>query len=143
MTRFIIPVYDNDGDVGRSGFPVDPTSLDAALTSLYSAVDALTVGTMGTAQLQSTIAKDAGSTAASADPQARKNRGFRVYYETDTNQLTGSVTIPCADATLVPGVEELDISAGVGATLKSAFEAVGQHPKTGESVTVTKILFLN
>ena len=143
MTRFVIPITDNDGDVGRAGFPVDGAATDIALTALYGAVDALTIGTMGTAALQVSTEKDAGSAAPSADPQARKTRGFRVYYETNTHGLKGSVTISCADATLVPGVEELDIGAGVGATLKSAFEAVGKHPKTGESLTVTKILFLN
>lgn len=143
MTKYVIPITDNDGDVGRAGFPVDPAATDLNLTALYDAVAALTVGTMGTAALQVTTPKDAGSTVPSADPQARKNRAFRVYYTTVTNGLNGSVTITCGDATLVPGVEELDIGAGVGLALKNAFEAVGQHPKTNEGILVTKIIFLN
>ncbi len=143
MTRFVIPITDNDGDVGRSGFPVAPSSSDLNLTALYDAVTALTVGTMGTAALQVTEDKDAGSTVPSADAQARKNRAFRVYYTTVTNGLNGSVTITSADALLVPGIEELDISAGLGLALKNAFEAVGQHPKTDEAILVTKIIFLN
>lgn len=144
MSSFIIPIRDNDGSLGRSSFPVDPTSADIDLTALYTAVDALNTGTMGTATLVQELNKDAGSDENSPDPQARKSRAFRVYYQGVTNtKLRGTVTIACADATLVPGVEELDISAGVGLALKNAFEAVGQHRATAEAIVVTKITFLN
>lgn len=143
MTTYVIPITDNDGDVGRASFPVDPAAIDANLTSLYNAVDGVQRGTMGTAVKITREDKDAGSAAAAADANARKGQGFRVRWQESVAGLKRSTTIPCADATLIPGVDVLDISAGVGATLKAALEAVGEDPDTGGTLTVLGIDFVD
>lgn len=144
MSSLDIPIRDNDGTLGKASFPVGDSSSTVDLTALYGAVNDLTIGTMGTSVFVQNTINDVGTDVNSPDEQARKNRAFRVTYQGTINtRLKGSVTIACADALLVPGVEQLDIASGVGLALKNAFETVGAHRATGETITVTSIVFLN
>lgn len=138
MSTYSIKIKDNDGSVGISGIPVDAAATSIALQAYYDAVAAVTIGTMGEGYFSDRRTEQVGSQNNAVDPNARKELYWHCKFTDDINGLPGSFSIPCAAATLVPGVIALDLGTGVGATLKSTFEAVARS-KLGNAVTLNSV----
>lgn len=139
MTKFVIPIQDNDGHIGRAGIPVAAATADANLTAIFNAVAALSIGNAQDAKLLTSENKDVGVAGPAASPSARKNVKFRVRWQESVSGLVRSTTISSADMSLVPGTSQLTTASGVGATLKAAIEADGEDPDTGGTLTVLDI----
>jgi hypothetical protein len=138
MSKYNVAIIDNDGDRGTTTIPVSDTALDAELQAFYDAVDGLSVGTMSEGYITEKISKQVGSDANAASAVARKHNIFVVRYQEATYGKKYSFSIPCADMSLVPGTNDLDIAAGAGLALVNAFEAIAES-EFGSACTVLSI----
>jgi len=100
------------------------SAVELLLVDLVTAIDDIQIGqTAKTAiVLQETIVSDARATSQLAQ---RENKLMLRYHDDTVPAWKYTRSIPCFDLTTLPdGSEFLDLSTGVGAALKSAFEAV-------------------
>lgn len=149
MARAILNIVDYDGDRQQVSFETVDTALDGTgfvadytdITDLQSAIAAVITGNNGPLQW---VAVESGSTPAPpTDPYAQTNIQWVFEY---TDNVTGSrrtTRVGTADLDLVTieynGAPALDLSTGVGATLKAAFEAAVRND--GNAVTLVAVYF--
>ena len=138
MSTYNIQLHDNKGITGTVGVPIDPAATDPNLQAFYDAVDAVALGTMGEGYVSERLVKQVGSEANSPNPTARKVMYWHCKFSDNVNGQKRSFSIPTADPSLVPGVTVLDLGSGVGATLKSTFETIGQT-LLGNAVTLNSV----
>lgn len=132
----------NDNTVKANGMP-ESSNMRVPITTLTPANVAATAtlcGNLLTALVAVTIGQVAkhtmlyDETIVSADPAAsqlaQREKKWLLRYHDATTGKKFSVSYPCADLTKLPNHEEfLDLAdAGVGAALKTAFEAVVVSP---------------
>jgi len=139
MSNYNVRILDNDGHWSTSAFKVDDGASDPELQAVYDAINGVSMGTNGEGYVTERIQKQVGSSSPPADADARKY-SIWVVKMTDNiiTDLKQSFSIACADASLAPGTNVLDIGTGVGAALKAAVEAVALS-KAGNPCTVTSI----
>lgn len=147
MGRYVWGVIDADNDRMQVGFEiVDMTALnfDAQVTeqnALNTALNAITLGTVKIVQ-RIAIAQDL-AVAPPANNFAQTNIQWIIEYEDDTTGLRYTYRIPTADLAAATvefnGAPALDLTAGVGLDLKTAFEDVVLHD--GNPVTVIAVYF--
>jgi len=138
---------DYDSEVSSVGF--DVTTLTAAnFDATISAINTLSAAILGvqtenclqskTVTAQSTFISRAK---AATKPAQREHKWIVTLEDATTHRLT-THEIPIADVALVgTDVDTLDLSAGVGGTLKDAIEAVVKFPGTGNGVNVMSIVY--
>lgn len=140
MARFNCPVIDYSNEQSSASFPVADGVLDAALTSLFGALDGVIIGNLGQSTLNIATTKDNGGGGIPADAFAQREIKWLCRY---TNNVTGKIRrleLPCADANLLAGnTDFLDLTAGAGLTFKTEFEASVQDPDTGDAVTLNTV----
>lgn len=128
-------VKDN-GQPESTAFEVAITTLDdtnvvaqeALLTSLESAIDAIVIGVLAKATLTWERAQLSLDPAASTAAQ-RENKWLCRYHSDEVPATKFQVSIGTADLTKLPNHKEfLDLTTGVGAAFKTAFEAVVVSP---------------
>jgi hypothetical protein len=125
--RILIPVKDGNGKISTATFPCTTPS-DAQITALFDAVDDVILGKLQGSSLVTEADKDAAQ-AGLASGAATRNNKWLCTYQDNTDASTHRLEIPTADLALqaVPG-NTLDLSAGVGLALKTAFEAAVKSP---------------
>lgn len=138
-----------DNTVNRAGKPESSTwavaiaELTAAnvvaqeglLTTLSAAVGNVILGNLLRTQI--VLSRDEISSAPAALQAAQRENKLLLRYHGATSNQKFSVSIPTFDLTLLPNHSEfLDLTAGDGATLKSAFEAVVRSPNDDTEVVI-------
>lgn len=121
------------------GFGWDDAT-DGELTALFNALNGISLATVEKAFITEVIQKDVGST---ATPPTTASRGKKyVLKYRDTVTLTPhQIEVPGADDTLLTtGSDSLDLTAGPGLALKTAFEAAVVSP-AGNPVTLQEVEF--
>jgi hypothetical protein len=137
MSKVNIPVLDNSNDQSTVSAYIKDSGTDAQITAFYNAVDGMTLGTLVKSYVTQSVDKDAGSNTPPANKFARRENRFVCYYTDTVTQKSHSFSIPCADLDLTVG-DNVDISAGAGATLKSTFETLCAS-ELGNTVTLNAI----
>lgn len=124
MAQVVIPVIDYGNEKSSVTLNVADAILDATITTLYGAVDGLTIGTLEKSMLKTSADKDAGSTTPPVNQYAQREIKWLVKYSDDVTGKRYSLEIPCADLSLlVAGTETMNVAAGAGAAFVTAFEA--------------------
>lgn len=136
---------DNSGEIGRTEFNIGDltaVSLPGALTqmgALDTAIQAMILG----AKVQSRWG-DADNFAATNPASKLCQRGVKWTLQ-GRDSTTGVPVInhvPTADLTKLPAgsTEDIDLSAGVGAALKTAYEALVKSP-AGNAVVLERVYY--
>ena len=121
------------------GFPWDAAS-DAELAALATALDGISLATVGEQFVTEKIVKAAGS-AAVAPTTASRGKKFVLKYRDTTLNKTHQIEIPGGDDSLLTtGTDLLDLAAGPGLAVKTAFEAAVVSP-AGNPTTLYAIEF--
>lgn len=117
----------------------DNASFSAAFADFENALAAVTSGVLN----KRSIFLDQNVTSVPpTDVTAQREYKWLVSYEDTVDGRVYVFSIPCADATQVTFVENtdyVDLTAGGGATLKSAIEAFVRTPNTDNAIAVTSI----
>ena len=136
--------FDGQNKKGRSGNIEMLTAAGSTeVQSLTDAIDNITVGTATQAKIVTDTTVDAGDLVGpSTDKAARRGNKwlFRYLVAGDTDIKTA--TIPCADNDVLPAPPNdfLDLTAGVGLALKTAFEAtVGSGTNAATLASVQQV----
>ena len=145
-----LSLRDSSNELGKTEWNIgDLTALTLAgaltqMGALKTAVDNVTLGTLASERWgDNDIISNTIPTAGTAQRGVKWN----VLIEDNTTHLKTTNYIPTADLSLLPAapgggkLEDLDISTGVGAALKSAIEALVKYPGTGNGVTVLRIYY--
>lgn len=115
------------------------TALDAQIDTLRDAIAAVSIASLQ--KEQRVLTEVQTGDAAPTDPYAQRETKWLVVARDTVNGRVVSFEIPAADLSLkVAGGELMNISAGAGATLVTALEAVMRNPATGNAVNVEKIV---
>lgn len=136
---------DNSNEIGRTEFNIGDltaVSLPGALTQMGALESALQAVVLG-AKVQSRWG-DADSFAAAAPSSKLAQRGVKWTLQ-GRDSTTGVPVInhvPTADLTKLPSgsSEDLDLTTGVGATLKTAYEALVKSP-AGNAVVLERVYY--
>lgn len=149
MARMIMNLVDYDGDRQQVSFETVDTPLDGTgftgdytdITDLQSAIAAVITGNNGPLVWQ---AVESGSTPAPpSDPFSQTNIQWIFEYTANVGGAKRTTRVGTADLDLATalynGAPALDLSAGVGATLKAAFEAAVRVD--GSAVTLNAVYF--
>ena len=127
MGQVKIPIKDYSNETSTVSVYTDDAVLDADITSLFNAVDGVSIGTLVKSTLVIRADKDTGSTALPADSAAQRELKWSVAY---TDNVTGKSyrhEIPCADTSLLAGnTDQMDVTAGAGLTYKTQFESTAR-----------------
>lgn len=115
--------------------PANVAATETLAGNLLTAVQGVTIGANLSKEL--TYSKTLlGSTPAASTLAQRENKWLCRYHDA-TNFQKFQVSLPCADLTkLDAGEEFLDLTAGEGLALKTAFEAVVVSPNDSAHATV-------
>jgi len=114
-----------------------------ALATLASAIDAVVIGQLASERLTFEDTFVSANIAASQLAQ-RENKLLLRYHSTTVPPVKYQVSLPTFDLTTLPsGSEFLDLTAGVGLALKTAFEAVARAPgDSAETVILDSAQFV-
>jgi len=108
---------------------------EGLLTTLSSAVGNVILGNLLRTQI--VLSRDEISSAPAALQAAQRENKLLLRYHGATSNQKFNVSIPTFDLSLLPNHSEfLDLTAGDGATLKSAFEAVVRSPNNDTEVVI-------
>lgn len=144
MTKYVVPYVEHSGKTARASIPVADAATDLQLTAIFDALNGVTLGNAGKSYLSQIIYKDTGSNAAPDNGEAQVEKRWLVRYTDNTTGDKYRFEIPTADASLLTGnggSDLLPLTAGAGAALKSAIEAVGRSPD-GNAITVSSVEFV-
>lgn len=147
MAIVAIPILENTVKASNSrvkdpivNIQVADAILDANITTLFNAINGITLGTLVKSTLITREDKDVGSSDRPASTLAQKETRFKAFY-TDVLGNKGTQEFPTADlALLVTGTQLLDIEtpASAGETLKNALEA-HMLSAQGNAITVDRV----
>lgn len=140
----------NNGNAETGSFRVPVTTITAAnyttvtgqLTSLKTAIQGITLGRFIREVIESGVVQIAAIPA--TDPLAQRENKWLCRYHGNTLGQKFTVSLPTADVSLhIANSEFLDLTGGVGATFKTAFEAVVKSPNdAAEAVTLDSVQFV-
>lgn len=118
------------------------TAKKALIDALQAAVDDIVIGNKATTDI--TFEKLLVSTTAAASKLAQRENKWLCRYHGASLNKKFQVSIPTADLTVLPDHSEfIDLSTGVGAALKAAFEAIVVSPdNSAEAVVLDSVQFV-
>ena len=110
--------------------------------TLVSYIDALTLATIGKSEKIDRAPHASGSKVRPVNPEAQKEKRWRVSYTDNVNGKQYSFEIPGADLSLLSGnTEFVDLTAGAGLNLKTFLDANGRS-ELDNAITVNAIKFV-
>ena len=143
MAEFCVPIKDYGDENTKASFPVADAVLDADLTALFNAVDAVIIGAIGQSELVTRADKDAGPGGLPASQYAQREMKWLCSYHDATTLKARHLEIGTADAAQLAGNSgALDLTAGVGATLKTEFEDAVVDRDTGNAVILDSVVLV-
>jgi len=112
------------------------------IAALVTALEGITIG--NPVKSETTILRSIISAAAASDPLAQRENKFLLRYHGSTLNQKFQASIGTADLTqLMTNSEFIDLTAGTGLALKSAFEAIVKSPNdSSESVVLDSVQFV-
>lgn len=132
-------ITDNNSETGEIGLNVDTAATTPQLDALRDAINDLSIGTGGDVDLITKTSHSTGSDAASANKFAQRENKFVMKYQDSSSGHKYSASIPSAD--LAEQVnEEVDLTAGKGLALKTAFEAIVKS-RDDNATTLNQVVF--
>jgi len=124
----------NGAEMTVLNFEAQASLIDALVT----AVEAVVKGTFWKEVRRAVLERSSKVPPVSTD--AQRERKWIIIYEDNTTYKHYNTELPCADLSLLKAnSDEMDISAGAGAALVSAFEDYVLSPD-GNAVTVLKVV---
>lgn len=144
MAKYRVDVWDNTErePAAVSVVPVADDITAGNMDIITTAIDALTIGTVGAQKLQTSVLNDPGSEVRPASQLAQREKRWRVAYTDNVTNKKYSFSIGAADLTLLAsGAESLDLSAGAGLTFVSNVEGLLES-ELGNACTITSISFV-
>ena len=143
MAEFRIPVADADNEKSTIGIEVADAVGDAALTSLFGAIQGVLLGNEGQSVLRTDVNKDNGPGGVPANNFAQRGIKWLIRYTDDVTGKQESRELPTADlALLATGTEFMDIGAGAGLTLVTELEST-MLSSEGNAISVVNIEYVN
>jgi len=138
--RVNVPVIDASDEVSTVSIIVtEPAPVDGDITAFFDAIDGVSIGTLRESILTNAIQKDVGSSAIPANKFAQRELKWLCKYTDNTTLDRFRFEVPCADASLLgTSTDFLDLSAGAGLALKTAFQAIARS-KNGNAVTLNSV----
>lgn len=143
-----LTIKDSTPELGRTDFNIGPLTAAtlpgalAAMGELQAAIEAVILGK----PVQSRWGdSDAITNATPTDPNCQRGIKWTVLMRDNVSGVPVINHIPTAKLSLLPVVggkvvEDLDLTAGVGATLKTKLEALVKSP-SGGAVTVERVYY--
>ena len=143
-----VSMIDSSNEVGKSDFNIgDLTalSLAGALTQMGALRTAIQNVTLGTVAVSRWGDADILSSTRPTDPLCQRGVKWTVLMEDTVTHKKFSNRLPTADLSLLPLVggvrsEDLDLTTGAGAALKTAIEALCKSP-ADNSVAVLRVYY--
>lgn len=114
----------------------------ALVINLENAIDGVTIGEMAKSEI--VFDRDILSQDPAASTLAQRENKWLMRYHGNTLNQNFQVSVGTADLTQLPNNSEfLDLTAGAGLALKTAFEAIVKSPNDGaEAVTLDSVQFV-
>jgi hypothetical protein len=137
------------GEVSRTRVPGPPITaathdaIIAEMTSLAAAIKAVQLGKEIEQEFVHSVTKPEAGPAST--PLAQREKKWLILYHDTTTLKKYRCTIPCADLTLLKtNSEAMDLTAGVGATLKATFETYCKVEISGayHDVAIDSVIFV-
>lgn len=139
MTTLNVRFIDYSNEVATAGVYVDDAIQNADANTLAGAIDGVSIGTKEKTIKTLSSVIDNGSQVPPANKFAQREMRFLCRYTDATTGKRYSFSIPCADANLCVGnTDMIDLSAGAGLALKTAFEAYAVS-ELGNAVTLNSV----
>lgn len=138
MGKLIIPVIDNTSENSSATLYVADAITDPNFTLLYDALAAIILDGLQQSILRVDALKDGSATGKATNKFAQRETKWLATFR-DVNGDVGNFEVPCADLQYVLSSGELDLTAGVGLTLKTQFDALAISRK-GLAVTLEKVV---
>lgn len=143
MGKLRVPVVDFNSDGSTIQPSVDNAISDANITTLFNALDGVSIGAFGQSKLVTEADKDAGPGGSAGSALAQVEIKWLVRYHNNATLKNRTLEIPCADLTLLgSGSEFMDLSAGAGLALKNAWDAHVTDPETNDATTLDSVQFV-
>lgn len=141
MAKLSIPVTDYANKGSTVKVPVPDAIADLDITSVFNAVDGMTIGNLGQSVLETATPKDAGPGGAPANQDAQREYKWLCYFSDNVTGKEYMLEVPCSDlALLAAGTEAMNLAdAGAGQEFKTQFDAFVIAPLTGNAVTLNKV----
>lgn len=143
MATVTYQTYDRENKPTSMSIRADDAVAGASVQALADAIDAIILGTAVSAKSTVSTVVDTGTPGPSAQNFAQRGNKwlFRVSVALD-KQGAGDIynyELGTADNAVLPSSDSdfLDLSAGVGATLKAAFETVYESPEGNPGVLLS------
>lgn len=135
QSRFI----DYSNEKSTAGFYVADAITDVNALAVNAAIAGMSLGTNEVAAILYRNEFFTGVDTPPANKFAQRELKFLCRYTDNVNGKNYSFTIPCADAALVVGnTDMVDLSAGAGLALKTAFDTHGLS-ELGNAVTLQSV----
>lgn len=139
MATFNIPIVDYSNESSVVSLRVDDAETDPNLTTIFNAIDGVSIGNAGQSTLNLSTPKNTGSGVPPANAFAQRELKWLCRVVDTVNSRKYRFEIPCADASLLGGnTDFMDLTAGAGAALKSAVEAYGLS-QDGNAITLASV----
>lgn len=144
MASLTLSTIDRNSKKSILKLGVDPAATNIALQALTDALDAVTIGSDIKAVKTEDTQIDAGNATPSANQQSDRGRKWLFRSQDTVNGKIFTNELGCADNTLLPSANSdmLDLTAGAGLTLKTAWEAVYESPygNSGTLLSVQQVM---
>lgn len=124
MAILNIPVGDYSKEYSSIALPVADAIADADITTLFNAVDGVSIGNFGQSTLNVAVEKDAGAGGKSADASATVKLKYVCHAHDNVTLEKFIREIPAPDMDLLTANTDFaDLSAGAGLAFKSDWDA--------------------
>lgn len=142
---FRLSIKDNSGEIGRTEFntgPLTPVTLATALTQMGALTTAIMAIVLGVKVGSGWGDNDSFSAANPSSKLAQRGVKWTLLARDNVTGVPVINHIPTADLTKLPAgaSEDMDLTGGDGAALKTAYEALCKSP-AGNAVTLERVYY--
>lgn len=141
MGQLNIPITDYSGEQSTASMPIADAETDLNITSLFDAVDGVTIGNLGQSKHVISADKDAGPGGNAASKYAQREMKWLCRYHDATTLKKRTLEIGAAEAQLLASnTDFMNLAdAAAGQAFKTAFDATVKDPDTGNAVVLDSV----
>ena len=137
MAKMVVPVIDFTNEKSSVTLYVEDAISDPNFTLLYDALIAIILDGGQQSKLVTEAGKDGADVGKATDQFAQRESKWLGQFRDSAGDV-GTFEIPCADLNFVTVGGELDLTQGVGLTLKTQFDSLARSHK-GLAVTLEQV----